>query len=88
MEEINYLKIIKHTLIKVLIMILIAFVINNWGNIRLSLGGLVPGLDKWLEHSFTPSNIIVIFAISVYFFVTTLKKEKELINIRARHKKF
>lgn len=88
MEKINYSKLIKNTLIKVLIMVSIAFIINNWVNIKLSFNGLVPGIDKWLQHSFTPSNIIVICAISCYFFISTLKKEKELLAIKAKHTKF
>ncbi len=88
MEKINYLKILKHTLIKVGVMALIAFTINNWGYINLSINGLVPGLNKWLQQSFTISNIIVICAIGIYFFVSTLKKERELLSIRSKQRKF
>lgn len=88
MEKINYLKIIKNTLVKIVIMILIAFIINNWGNIKISFNGLVPGVNKWFEHSFTTSDIIVISVISIYFFISNLKKEKELIVIKARHRRF
>ncbi len=67
---------------------MLAFFINNWVNIKLSLNGLVPDTNKWLHDSFTLSNIIVICAVSIYFFISTLKKEKELIAIRAKHRKF
>ena len=81
MEEINHKKVIINTLLKVVLAAAIFFTINNWPNIKQSFGGEVPQLQDWLNHAFTLSNLIMLGLLSVVFYMNTLKKEKERVDL-------
>jgi len=66
--KINHSKIIIRTLLKVLLMIFVIFTINSWPSIEQSLKGNAPPFDYWLNHSFKPSNIILIIGFGAYFY--------------------
>ncbi|WP_379084022.1 hypothetical protein [Pedobacter sp. UC225_65] len=85
MEKINYTKVICVTLMKIGLMVLVFFTLNNWPNIKQSFGGEVPQFHVWLDHGFTLSNLILICLLSVVFFFNTYKKHKELAEKRANY---
>ena len=78
--KINHSKIIIRTLLKVLVMIVIIFILNSWPSIMQSFKGNVPPLDYWLDHSFKPSNIILIVGFGAYFYYSDWSKTKEALK--------
>lgn len=80
MEKINHKKIIITTLLKVALMLVIFFTLNNWANIKQSFSTEVPAFTSWINHSFTPSNLVVAVILSVVFYMNALKAEKERVN--------
>ncbi|MEJ5992952.1 hypothetical protein WG904_00885 [Pedobacter sp. Du54] len=85
MEKINHKKILMITLIKIVGMLVIFFTINNWVNIKQSVNGDVPVLNEWMNHAFTPSNLIVAVMLSIVFYMNTLKHHKELAEKRSKY---
>lgn len=85
MEKINYTKVIMITLLKIGLMALVFFTLNNWPNIKQSLNGEAPELKVWIDQGFTLSNFILICLLSVVFFFNTYKKHKELAEKRANY---
>lgn len=85
MEKVNHKKVILITLLKVLLMIAIFFTINNWVNIKQSFSEEVPALQIWLNHSLTPSNLIVTVMLSIVFYMNTLKQHKDLAEKRSNY---
>lgn len=79
-EKINYGKIIVKTLIRVLLMIVIIFTLNSWPSIKASFNGNAPTFSYWLDHSFKPSNIILILGFGAYFFYKDLTDQKEALK--------
>lgn len=80
MEKINHQKVIINTLFKIFLAATVFFTINNWPNIKQSFSGEIPELQAWLNHAFTPSNLIMLVLLSVIFFMNTLKTEKERVD--------
>ena len=85
MEKVNHKKVIITTLLKILLMIMIFFTINNWPQIKQSFSGEIPAPSVWLNHAFTPSNAIFIVLLSVIFYMNTLKQHKELAEERSKY---
>ena len=85
MEKINYTKVILVTLMKIGLLVLVFFTLNNWPNIKQSFSGEAPSLYVWLDHGFTLSNLILTCLLSVVFFFNTYKKHKELAEKRANY---
>ncbi|KLT66076.1 hypothetical protein [Pedobacter sp. BMA] len=79
-EKINYGKIAINTFIRVLLMIVIIFTLNSWPSIKASLSGHIPSFSYWLDHSFKPSNIILIVGFGAYFFYKDLSDQKEALK--------
>ena len=79
MEKVNQRKVIITTLSKILLMIMVFFIINNWPHIKQSFNGEIPAFSIWLDHSFTPSNLVLIAVLSVIFYMNSLKTEKERV---------
>ncbi len=77
LEPINYQKIIVKTLLKVLLMIVVIFIINSWGQINQSFNGQVPALSVWLDHTLKLSNIVLIIGFGFYFYYKELTDVKE-----------
>ena len=84
-HAVNYKKVIIFTLLKILLMAMIFFTINNWPHIKQSFNGEVPGISVWLNHAFTPSNIIIMVVLSIIFYMNTLKQHRELAEKRAKY---
>ena len=85
MEKVNYKKIVGITLIKTLLAAFVFFTINNWIHIQQSFSGDVPALSAWLNHAFTPSNLILLPVVGVVFYMNTLKHHKELAEKRSKY---
>lgn len=85
MEKINHKKVVLITLLKVLLMVTVFFTINNWVHIKQSFNGEVPALQVWLNHSLTPSNLIVTVMLSIVFYMNTLKHHKDLAEKRSNY---
>ncbi|MGO4878207.1 hypothetical protein ACEN2P_16525 [Pedobacter psychrotolerans] len=78
-EKISHPKIAVRTLLKVLLMIVIIFIINSWPSIMRSLDGQAPPFNYWLDHSFKPSNFLLIIGFGAYFYYKDLTDQKDLI---------
>ena len=83
MEKVNHKKIIRITLLKILLAAAVFFTINNWIHIKQSFSGEIPALQAWLNHGFTPSNLILLPVLGVVFYMNTLKHHKELVEKRS-----
>ncbi|MBC7615887.1 MAG: hypothetical protein H7202_07460 [Pedobacter sp.] len=85
MEKVNHKRIITITSLKVLFAVIVFFTINNWVHIKQSFGGDVPALSAWLNHAFTPSNLILLPVLGVVFYMNTLKHHRELAKKRSKY---
>jgi|GEM_PF-824851 len=79
-DKIRYGKIILNTLLKMLAMATVIFILNSWPQIRQSFNGETPELAYWLDHSFKPSNLLLIAGFGIYFFYRDVKTQQEAIN--------
>lgn len=83
--KIDYKKIIISTLIKMLVVVIVVFTLNNWGQIKQSFGGDVPPLQSWTKETFTPNNLIVMVVLTVFFFFRTYVLHKKLAEKRSNY---
>ena len=79
-QKISHAKIAVRTLLKVLLMIVIIFTLNSWPSIKQSLSGQAPPFNYWLDHSFKPSNFLLIIGFGAYFYYKDLTDQKALIE--------
>lgn len=80
--KVDFSKVILFTAIKVALMCLVFFALNNWPNIKKSFAGDIPPLKSWLAEGFTLSNLILICLLSVVFFFNSYKQHKAMIEER------
>lgn len=79
MEQINHKKIAIKTVIYFLLVTLIIFLLNSFGNFRESFNGNIPPLSNWFN--FKIRNILLILVLSAYYYYSIFSKQKKRLKL-------